>query len=138
MSEEMEFLLLTDIKSILDLLASPFLWKFASSAVDFSCQRNIPLHTFSIQHAQLSLFTKKIFSLKIGTTICTLTKLPLKCEPLSIPASFLCKDIPLVFLLPHICSAGALMLALHHVSSAYQFNLMSSNTIRTRSSFKPF
>lgn len=128
MSEEMEFLLWTDVKSVLDLLASPFLWKSVSSAVDFSYQQNIPLHTFSIQYVQLSLFTK-IKKKKIGTTVCTLTKFPLKCEPLSIPTSFLCKDIPLLFLLPHICSAGALMLALHHMSSAYQFNLIFSNTI---------
>lgn len=58
MSEEMEFLLWTDVKSVLDLLASPFLWKSVSSAVDFSYQQNIPLHTFSIQYVQLSLFTK--------------------------------------------------------------------------------
>ena len=58
MSEEMEFLLWTDVKSVLDLLASPFLWKSVSSAVDFSYQQNIPLHTVSIQYVQLSLFTK--------------------------------------------------------------------------------
>lgn len=85
-----------------------------------------------------SLSLQKLKKKKIGTTVCTLTKFPLKCEPLSIPTSFLCKDIPLLFLLPHICSAGALMLALHHMSSAYQFNLIFSNTIWSRSSFKPF
>lgn len=85
----------------------------------------ISLSIFSPFNMFSFLSLQKLKKKKIGTTVCTLTK----CEPLSIPTSFLCKDIPLLFLLPHICSAGALMLALHHTSSAYQFNLIFSNTI---------
>lgn len=130
-SEGMEFLLLTNFKCVLDL-TSLFLWKFASLAVHFSYQWNIPLYTFSLQHAQLSLFTKKkfnknynIYSDQAASQIWT-------------PSALLLRVFYLLFPLRPICRASSWMLALHHVSAAYQFNLIFLNAIWTRPFLKQF
>lgn len=128
----MEFLSWLTLRASLISLPPPSCGSLASSAVDFSYQQKYPSPYF-LHSTCLAFSLTKIKKKKIGTIVCTLTK----CEPLSIPTSFSVQGYPTAVSLPHICSAGALMLALHHTSSAYQFNLILSNTIWSRSSFKP-